>query len=158
MTLGRTAGHPALWMVGREFLLGLTILVYALLPAAWSQEADETWRLKPPKPLLMPESHLGTTPWAEHHVKVTMYSAKPEVLYEVDNEGTWTKYTEELVILEPGIHTVRAVSVDEGILSENATAIYKVAAVARVSEPRPLSLQIAASDALTLSLSPLWLN
>lgn len=95
--------------------------------------ADDTWRLKPPKPLLMPESHLGTTPWAERHVTVTMYSSKNLILYEIDNSGAWTQYTEEVVIDEPGTHIVTAVSSDSGILSENATAVYKVAAVAKVS-------------------------
>ena len=95
--------------------------------------ADDTWRLKPPKPLLMPESHLGTTPWAERHVTVTMYSSKNLILYEIDNSGSWTQYTEEVVIDEPGTHIVTAVSSDSGILSENATAVYKVAAVAKVS-------------------------
>ncbi|QDZ25053.1 hypothetical protein HOP50_15g75980 [Chloropicon primus] len=79
----------------------------------------------------MPESHLGTTMYSEHHVIVTMYSARKDILYEVDGSGTWTKYTEEVVISEPGVHTVIAVSVDGGIHSENSTAVYKVAAVAK---------------------------
>ena len=62
-----------------------------------------------------------------------MYSSKNLILYEIDNSGSWTQYTEEVVIDEPGTHIVTAVSSDSDILSENATAVYKVAAVAKVS-------------------------
>ena len=87
----------------------------------------------------MPESHLGTTPWAEHHVKVTMYApGNKEILYSIDGNATWTRYTEEITIAEPGVHVVRAVSTEgsqgdeiAGRRSEEAEAVYKVATVAK---------------------------
>ena len=90
----------------------------------------------------MPESHLGTTPWAEHHVKVTMYApGNKEILYSIDGNATWTRYTEEITIAEPGVHVVRAVSTEgsqggeiAGRRSEEAEAVYKVAAVAKGGE------------------------